>query len=434
MKSPPTPNDIRNHLDHCIQSVVDNRPCYVLDPISHMTRSRKLPFKTCLRLVLGMSALDNRNEISDFFLEGDLPSDSALCQQRAKILPEAFRRIFHLFSLSFESILKTYRGYRILAFDGSQLRYPYNPKEPDCAYPTNGKAHGNLNVAALMDCLNNLVIEARISSGTKIQEIVSLKDIVESKQIPKNSIIICDRLYENYELFAYFYEYNHPFIIRVKDITAHSGLSHLYAPKEQEEFDIEVILHLRRSNEKIYQMDPYHKYLNSTISFKYLENKEMYELKFRLIRFKIQKSDENSSYECIVTSLDKEKFSLEEIKYLYSLRWKEEIGFRLLKYVENMAYLHSKKKLFVEQEIWAAFIMHNLNALILLAISSSLELKENFQVDYSTLAFNVQLFFKKRLNQEELLLRIKKFLTKVRPGRKYKRLIRRQGPQPFNYR
>lgn len=137
---------------------------------------------------------------------------------------------------------------------------------------------------------------------------------------------------------------------------------------------------------------------------------------------------------CIVTSLDKEKFSLEEIKYLYSLRWKEEIGFRLLKYVENMAYLHSKKKLLVEQEIWAAFIMHNLNAFILLAISSSLDLKENFQVDYSTLAFNVQLFFKKRLNQEELLLRIKKFLTKVRPGRKYKRLIRWQGPQPFNYR
>lgn len=178
MHDPPKPKDIRNHLERCIQSVVENRQCYIVDPTHQMTRTRKLPFKTCLEIILGMSDLDNRNELSDFFQKGDIPTDSALCRQRAKIVPEAFYRIFKLFSLPFESMFKTYRGYRILAFDGTSIQYPYNPREPECASQSNssGYIHGNINVATLMDCLNNLVLEARISPGTKIQEIAALKD------------------------------------------------------------------------------------------------------------------------------------------------------------------------------------------------------------------------------------------------------------------
>lgn len=108
---------------------------------------------------------------------------------------------------------------------------------------------------------------------------------------------MCDRLYENYELWAYFKEYNYPFIVRVKDITAKSGLSHTYAPEDQEEFDIEIILHLRRSNTKTDRQDPCHKYLNSSISFKYLEDQDMYELKLRLIRFKIREANPETKQE-----------------------------------------------------------------------------------------------------------------------------------------
>ena len=73
----------------------------------------------------------------------------------------------------------------------------------------------------------------------------------------------------------------------------------------------------------------------------------MYELKFRLVRFRLTEN----TYEVIVTNLEKEEFPPDTIKYLYGLRWGIETSFRDLKYTIGLLHFHSKNVEFIFQEI-----------------------------------------------------------------------------------
>ena len=78
-------------------------------------------------------------------------------------------------------------------------------------------------------------------------------------------------------------------------------------------------------------------------------------MSLRIVRFKIT----DDTYETIVTSLNRFEFPLSEIKTLYHRRWGIETSFRELKYALGLVNLHSKKRAFIEQEIWAKLTMYN---------------------------------------------------------------------------
>ncbi|MDE5759280.1 MAG: hypothetical protein K2H85_11800 [Allobaculum sp.] len=109
MNALPKPRDIRIHLERCIQSVVKNRQGYILDPTHQMTRTRKLPFKTCLEIILGRSAMDNRNK-AIFFKRVIFLLTGLYVDRELKSFLKPF--IDKLFPLPFESMFKRYRGYR----------------------------------------------------------------------------------------------------------------------------------------------------------------------------------------------------------------------------------------------------------------------------------------------------------------------------------
>lgn len=79
-----------------------------------------------------MSGKDLKCELMDFFeLDKELPTVSAFVQQRNKISTTAFETLFHQFTNSFPQ-QKLYKGYRLLAVDGSDLHTPTNPQEKSC--------------------------------------------------------------------------------------------------------------------------------------------------------------------------------------------------------------------------------------------------------------------------------------------------------------
>ena len=65
------------------------------------------------------------------------------------------------------------------------------------------------------------------------------------------------------------------------------------------------------------------------------------------------------TYECIVTNLDKDEFTIQDIKELYHLRWEIETSYRELKYDLDLNTLHSKKRNLIEQEIYAKMLLYN---------------------------------------------------------------------------
>lgn len=431
---PYSPDYVVSILNRRIDDIVNNIGCYCTDPVSDFTRSRKLPCDTLMKLIIQFQSKSLNSELSDFFSDFDsLPSSSALCQQRNKLEIEAFSRLFYSFTHSFHHY-KTYKGYFLLACDGSDINIPFDPNDEDtfCQSGTN-KPYSQFHLNALYDCMNQVYWDLNIDTASKTRECAALKDMISNCRYPSNSVVIADRGYEKYDLIAHCLEKNQKFIIRTKDIKVHSSiLSNLNL--KDETFDVRVTKILtRKQTKEIKENKLKYTFLPSNMEFSYLDyENEFYEMSFRVLRFKITED----TYECLITNLTEEEFSLEELKQLYHLRWGEETSFRQLKYTIGMISFHAKKRKFIKQEIYASVILYNLSNIVVHNVELEEE-KENCKYrrksNYSTAVTNIRLFLKRTINESELIQRIKKFLVLIRPERKQKRQIKPQSVRSFNH-
>lgn len=112
---------LKTVLFHGISRLNDVRSIFCINPDTDFTRNRKLDFQTTLKIILSMGSSSIRDELlksNDF--SADTPSASAFVQARSKIRPEAFKILFDDFN-SRTLKERLYRGYRLLAIDGSEL-------------------------------------------------------------------------------------------------------------------------------------------------------------------------------------------------------------------------------------------------------------------------------------------------------------------------
>ena len=90
----------------------------------------------------------------------------------------------------------------------------------------------------------------------------------------------------------------------------------------------------------------YRRYVDQAASFDYIKygSEDTYDLTFRIVRFPISED----TYECLVTNLPKENFSVEKLKEIYNSRWGIESSFRKLKYTIGLSHYHSYKPDFIK--------------------------------------------------------------------------------------
>lgn len=153
-------------------------------------------------------------------------------------------------------------------------------------------------------------------------------------------------------------------------------------------------------------------------------------MNLRVVRFKITKE----TYECLVTNLTRDEFDLNELKKMYHMRWNIETAFKMLKYIIGMMSFHSKKRNFIQQEIYAAILLHCLTNIITerIEIEQSDKRKHHYKVNLSTAVTNMRLWLRKIICTKEMIKRIKKYLAPVRPDRKYQRNMKPKSAIPFN--
>ena len=157
----------------------------------------------------------------------------------------------------------------------------------------------------------------------------------------------------------------------------------------------------------------------------------MYNLKFRVVRFKISED----SYEVILTNLDRETFSPDIIKELYGKRWGIETSFRNLKYTVGLLHFHSKKVDFIFQEIYARLIMYNFFELIISqTVIQKQQRKYAYMVNFSVAAHICREFFLKRIPPDDIEALIARYLPPVRPDRSRPRKMSPKTPISFLYR
>lgn len=362
---------VKEKLNSAITQLCETSWMFAKDPARNFTRERKLPLREVISVLLCMEGGSLTGELLRYFgCSQHTASSSAFIQQRQKINEFAFPSLFDLFVKSTDKPL-LYKGYRLFAADGSDVQTPTNPEEKDSFFPGSpGKKSFNLlHLDALYDFLGHTYVDAEVSGKRNFGENGVLCKMVDRSSV-ENALIIADRGYESYNLFAHIQEKGWKYLIRVKDIHS-TGIAAGLALPNLDEFDLFCPMQLtRRKNAKtqpLLTQRNHYKWIPSSTPLDYLpigshkhDPITFYSLPFRIVRFRLS----DSAYETVITNLDTEEFPPDELKRLYSMRWGIETSFRELKYTVGLLHFHAKKVENITQEIFARLIMYNFSELI----------------------------------------------------------------------
>ncbi len=428
---------VKEKLTGLIEEMSASPALFVENASTDFTRNRKLSFTTVMNLIISMGGNSICSELLTYFnYDVDTASSSAFIQQRNKLLPFAFAFLFHEFTHSFQD-LRTYHGYRLLAVDGSALNIFHNPKDMDTYFQSTSdrKGFNQLHLNAMYDLCNKLYVDACIQPAKKENEYRALTDMTDRSAISGDVILIADRGYESYNVFAHIEQKGWKYAIRVKDITSNGILSTLELPKN-DEFDVTVSKILTRKQTKnVLDHPKLYKVFSSKATFDYLDlhSNKFYPITFRVVRFKI--SDE--TYETIITNLEPKEFPSKKIKELYQLRWGIETSFRELKYAIGLTNFHSKKVEHITQEIYARLIMYNFCELITMyVLIQQKDTKHSYQVNFTRAIQVCRHYFRcqSNISPPDVEALIRKNILPVRAGRKDPRKVKTNRIVCFLYR
>ena len=363
--------EVKDKLGFAIDQLCKTSWMFVKDPSRDFTRDRKLPFREVISVLLSMEGGSLTGELLRYFgCSQHTASSSAFIQQRQKLNEFAFPSLFDLFVKNTDKE-RLYKGYRLLAADGSDIQIPTNQQETDTYFPgSNGQApYSLLHLDAVYDLLLHTYVDAAVCGRQNSDERGILCKMVDRSFVEK-ALIIADRGYESYNLMAHIQEKGWKFLIRIKDIQSSGIASGLDLPNTNE-FDKIFHFHFTKRQtaeaKQLLKDKQKYKWIPATHPFDFLpltskkhDPLSFYYLPFRVVRFKIS----NSSYETVITNLDATEFPPDELKRLYGMRWGIETSFRDLKYTVGLLHFHAKKVENITQEIFARLIMYNFSELI----------------------------------------------------------------------
>ena len=408
----------------------------------YFTRApRKLDFKEDMKILLVCGAASMKKELYEYFdYDIDTVSLPGFIRSRAKIKEEAFKELMDRMNKAYPCD-KKYMGYRLLSVDGCDLTIPTdrNDKETYEQY-INERGFNNYHLNCLFDLMNHRYIDNITQTLKKKNEIEAMWTMAERYNGEK-AIFIADRNYATFNNMEHIKKTGHKFLIRAKDI--HSGTSLLKSfrslPK-QGEFDEDVhITFTKRQTNEIKAHPETYKIIVSNQRFDFLDSENhFYDADYRVVRIKIDGSVEE--YESLITNLDRKIFPAEEIKKLYKLRWDIEVSYRHLKYSVELNALHSKRRDFIRQEIWARLVMFNISTIIIDYVTDHKLTKKERRLEYKV-NITMAVFFTKHFmtirkggDPPDLESLIAKEILPVRDDRHYTRNVRSQGFVSFGYR
>ena len=412
---------LKKELSSAIEDVCSDTSGIVLDPERDFTRNRKLPLNEVIRCIVAMGGSSLKHELLDIIgFSPDIATSSAFVQQRAKLKPEAFKKVMERFNARCNKFRKK-ETLRILAVDGSDVQIPTDPDDPETFFPgSNGQAPYNLlHLNAMFDLNNRIYTDVAFGRN----EHSAFVEMVDDSEIPQ-ALVIADRGYESFNDMAHVQEKGWFFLIRIKDSNACSMKSGFELPDE-DEFDISVELNLTRkqtnSMKELFRDRNHYRFVPHHSRFDYLPAKSrksdpdiFYLLNFRIVRVKIN----DETFETLLTNLPDDEYTPAELKKLYNMRWGIETSFRSLKYTTGLLHLHSKKVACIRQEIFAKVIMYNFTEMVTShVIIKNSKRKYTYKANFTIATHMCRLFFRNKASPPEVEAVIARETVPLRPGR-----------------
>lgn len=430
-----TPNKIKAALDAAIFEAMTGGE-FVGD-YRDFTRNRKIPVETTIKLLLSMHGGSLKKELYDYGINA---TPSAFVQQRTKISPDLFLEILHNFNHKHQDAT-TYRGYRLLAVDGTCINMARNPNADSfVCNASNPKGYNQLHLNPLYDILNQTYFDCIIQPQPRTDEIGALIAMLYMNDFDGKNLIIADRGYESYNTFAHLLNRDGvDFLIRVKqDRSAMREIAKLPAMVE---FDMDISFTITTTQTNADKKNGYiflqvpkntHKENSPKTRVGRWDFPSPYPMSFRVVRFML----DTGEYETVCTSLPN-SFTIDDIKELYHMRWGIETSFRMLKYAVGLINLHGKCDDFVRQEIYAALTMYNFCNRIsnMVVVQQKKSNAYAYKVNLTMAIYLCKQFYRTpNADGEKLIKDIARYTEPVRPGRRDERNIRAKSFAGFTYR
>lgn len=413
---------------------------FLSNPDKDFTRNRKLPLPEIIKCILTLEAGTIKDELYRYFdYHSSTPTASALIQQRKKIKYEAFRWLFDSFNfITYISKHHLYKGYRLLAIDGATTVIPTNHNNQETYVEKQCKGGFNaFHINALYDLLEHTYDDVVIQGEPSKDENQAFRDLVD-RYLGRKAIFIADRGYENYNGFEHVAHSGNKYLIRVKDIGSYSSIAGSLVPNQEGEFDVDVFRMLTRKQTLMTKACPQlYKFLPNNTQFDYMDKENsFYEFNCRIVRFQL----DIDTYECIITNLDRKKFSTKEIKELYHMRWGIETSFRELKYAVCLNAFHSKNSNLIKQEIYARLLFYNFSQRIMQQVKprkGKKERKYSYQINATQAFHNIRAFLRYKKGGKhppDIEAIIAREIEPIRPGRSYPRNVKPKSAKSYIYR
>ena len=397
-------------FNEAVHSDIVNQLCR--KKCTDFTRKRNMNFYSLIYYFIFRNKKTTNSELTWFYssiceFEKRI-SKQALNKAVRKMNPNVFIYLIHIFSKIYYSsqLPKDYRGYYLIAEDGTYVEIPYNVYNAyDFQFCLGKHVHDIFDVkkiqskaGGLYDVMNGLFVDFSMKPAPYSETPLAFEHLYRTQKIfeGKKVIYLADRYYGSAEIISHLEYLNYNYIIRGKK----------YFYKKQ--------VALMKSDDEWIRIRVIKKI------FKYI-NQKGEECKEELIYF---------------TNLDSQQFSTEEILQLYSMRWDIEVSYKTLKTTLELERFISEDGDAARNCVYGKVLFHNIAGIIRKELNKKISRDTTDGKQYVTnitqlqeMVYETNFLYsiingkKTQIKQkiENIVKMINKIKVPVRPNRHYKR-------------
>lgn len=315
------------------------------------TRERKVGFVALISMILNMLKRTTQIEIDEFLKEFFTKdgkrityTKQSFSEARQKLSPEVFIMLNdELVKRYYEDDdFKKYKGYRLLAVDGSYIEVPNTTElREHYGYATNSNSDQKVARAlstAVYDVENKIVIGSLIGRYDDSERELEIKNITRIKDLEQEKIkdlMLFDRGYPSIEFLLFLFQSDIKFLMR----TSLSFYKEVRNTKTRDEI-VEIVI----TKERARGCRKRGKFIPAGTS-----------IKLRVLKIML----DSGEIETLITDLDENELSYEESKELYFKRWGIETKFDELKNKFEIENFSGIKPLIIEQDFHATILLSN---------------------------------------------------------------------------
>jgi len=389
------------------------------------TRERKMPFEKVALYPLAQKGITSKMEIIKFdeIIDTADISSPAVLKQREKLSSNIYVDMIDenniCFYNEYSKQVKLFKGYIVTASDGSDFEIPNTIlTRSKCGSSIRENSVARLQVCNTFDLLNGFILKANIGYGKCDERTKANENLWSIKKMNlKYPILeVRDRGFMSLKDIYYLNKQDDKYVIRFDKRNYRKAITEMNSNDETIKIEYE---YNRNRHYKIIDPEYYE-----------LMEKTKADTEFRVVIVEL----ENGEKEYLATNLEANKFSYEDIKNIYRLRWGIETNFHVLKENMKIEAISSSKDELIKQDIFSQMLACNTLQAFINTSNKKIN-QEKYKHEMKTnmnmaIGFFKKYFIyilietdetKKRLLIEQMETGIKRYLVPIRKNRNFPR-------------